>query len=69
MALIIRKRGDGSVEIEGDPPETHALAPGWVSRELGSSCELQIRIAGVTYDVVAITPDGWQLQKRRKGGK
>ena len=32
MALVLRRRGDGSVHVSGEPPEIHGFAPGFIER-------------------------------------
>ena len=51
--LLVRRRGDGSVEIQGGAPVEHVFPAKWLAREIASglvSVEMTLRAAnGVAY--------------------
>jgi hypothetical protein len=58
MALILRKRSDGSVASEGDLPDTHQFPSGWLEDAVGRG------IANVT---ITLNIDGEPVEYRFTG--
>lgn len=82
MALVLHKRKDGSIEIEGGPPEYHELSTRMLGRlvaELGATVTVTLRTASgeVVYELERAIVANEELETspviayafRRVGGK
>jgi len=43
-ALLIRKRRDGSVVVDGGLPDRHVFSARWIARELGHLCRVTVTL-------------------------
>lgn len=49
--LTVRRRSDGSVTIEGDPPAQHTFSARWIAAHLGDLVDVRIVIHTVAGEV------------------